>query len=173
MWRLHSRRSRSLTRAADAVAEEEAVRHDHAAPAARLEDPLDELKEQQRGLRRPRCLGEVRLDRLLLLAAERRVGEDDVDAVGGADLRDRAARARCRARSPAARSPWRARFIIPSRYGSGFFSIPRRFAWSSRRCSTVSTLRRDVLVGLDEEAAGAAGGVEHDLAEAAGRPAGR
>src|SRR6266567_1156647 len=71
------------------VPKEEAVRHDHPAPSARLEDSLDELNEEQSGLGGPRSLGEVGLDRFLLLSPERRVFQHNVDAITRADLSDR------------------------------------------------------------------------------------
>jgi hypothetical protein len=57
-------------------------------------------------------------------------------------------------------------FVTHSRCGSGFFSTPRMLACSFASCSGVFTVRADVLDGAGEEAAGAAGRVEHDLAEA-------
>ena len=100
------------------------------------------------GLSRPSLrVGEVRLDRLLLLAAERRVRWRTTSTPFGlrSDLSDRLGvrfRGRCRLSIP-----WRTRgFIInsPSRYGSGFFSMPRRLACSSRRCWTSSRSARCV-----------------------------
>ena len=88
--RLNSLSSSSLIRAADAVAEERAVGHDHAGPARlaawRAQLAHDELQEQQRRLGGLLVVGEVAEDAALLLAAEGRVGQDHVDAVAVADL---------------------------------------------------------------------------------------
>jgi hypothetical protein len=70
----------------DAVAEEDAIRHDHPAAASRLEGPLDHLDEQQRGLAGPGRGWEVGLDALLLLASERGVGDHHIDLRRRADL---------------------------------------------------------------------------------------
>ena len=48
----------------------------------------DELQEQKRGFRRLAVFGEVALNALFLLAAEGRIGEDHIDAVFLADLRE-------------------------------------------------------------------------------------
>ena len=81
-----------LDAGADAVAEQRAVGHDDGG-AARLagaapELAHDELKEEQRGLGGLLVVGEVAEDAALFLAAEGRVGQDDVDAVLVADLRE-------------------------------------------------------------------------------------
>ncbi len=47
----------------------------------------DELEEEERGFGGLLVLGEIALDAFLLLAAERRVSEDDVHAVFFADVR--------------------------------------------------------------------------------------
>ena len=63
--------------------------------------------------------------------------------------------------------PCRSRFICARRYGSGLGSQPK----SDCVCSSLAVgdgvhLLAEVLERLDQEAAGAAGGVEHGLAEA-------
>src|SRR2546427_7159671 len=84
-----------LDAGAHAVAEERAVRYDDGStrgpfrrrgPAVQLTH--DQLKEEERGLGRLPVIGEVALDALLLLSAERRVGEDHVHAVFLADRRE-------------------------------------------------------------------------------------
>ena len=82
-----------LDAGADAIAEQRAVGHDDGGAGGspwrvggRLQLPHDELEEQQRGLGGLLVLGEIALDALLLLAAEGRVGEDDIDALLLADL---------------------------------------------------------------------------------------
>ena len=55
-------------------------------PAGALEPAHDELQEQQGGFLTAPVFGEVVADAGLLLAAEGRVGEDDVDPLGLADL---------------------------------------------------------------------------------------
>ena len=66
--------------------------------------------------------------------------------------------------------PCSSRFIWQSRYGSGFgshaeeLSLLKMLAIGDRLA-----LLRQVVESLDQKAAGAAGGVEHGLAEAAGR----
>ena len=87
-----------LDAGADAVAEQRAVGHDHAAAPARLAGGAaqlahDELQEQQRRLGGLLVLGEVALDAALLLAAEGRVGQDHVHPVLVADLGEREAQA--------------------------------------------------------------------------------
>ena len=49
--------------------------------------PHDQLEEQQRGFGRLLILGEVAKDAALLFAAEGRIGQDHIDAVSLADLR--------------------------------------------------------------------------------------
>src|SRR5262245_58064998 len=68
------------------VAKEQTVRHNHAASATGLEHALDDLKKQQRGLGCPGRLREVGLDRPLLLAAKRRISQDDIHAISSTDL---------------------------------------------------------------------------------------
>ena len=48
--------------------------------------PHNELQEEQRGFGGLFVFGEIALDAFLLLATERRVGEDDVHAVAFADV---------------------------------------------------------------------------------------
>ncbi len=78
-----------LDPSAHAIAEQDAVRHHDPAAAAVLEQTNHQLKEEPRGLR---CLligWEVGLDSPLLFSAERRICEDDVNAVAPADLGNR------------------------------------------------------------------------------------
>ena len=63
-----------------------AARPGLAAPAAPTQLSHDELKEQQRRLGRLHVAGEVALDAGLLFTTERRVGEDDIDAIFVAQL---------------------------------------------------------------------------------------
>ena len=59
-------------------------------PVSQRDDPFqlphDELQKEQRGLGRLLVLREIALDALLLLAAERRIGEDHVHAIALADV---------------------------------------------------------------------------------------
>src|ERR1700736_2695493 len=92
---------------ADAVAEERAIRDDDAGArvaAAILaagdrsillreasargapKTPHDDLEEKERGLGGLLVLGKIALDAALLLAAERRIGDDDIHAILLADL---------------------------------------------------------------------------------------
>ena len=66
----------------DAFAEERAVGQHDCGAAAGLEQPHDEDEEQVGGLAGAELGGEVGLDAVLLHAAEGRVGDDDVHAVG-------------------------------------------------------------------------------------------
>ena len=73
--------------------------------------PHDELQEEQRGFGGLFVFGEIALDALLLLAAERRIREDHVHAVAFADVRELDSGESCRDRSAAHPSPCRSRFI--------------------------------------------------------------
>ena len=72
----------------DAVAEQGAVGDDDGGPAptAALEPSHDDLEKQERRLRRSPVVGKVVEDPCLFLAAEGRIGEDDVDPPVLADL---------------------------------------------------------------------------------------
>ncbi len=76
-----------LDLAADAGVEEYGVGHDNATASVRtaFNASHHRLQEQPGRLSGPKLDGEVLLDRLLLLAAEGRVGEHHVDAIA-ADL---------------------------------------------------------------------------------------
>ncbi len=65
----------------DAFAEESAIGQDQPGPAAGLEELHDEHEEQVGGLAGAEIGREVRLDAVLLHAAEGRVGDDDVHAL--------------------------------------------------------------------------------------------
>ena len=125
----------------------------------------DELEEEQRRLGRLPVVGEVALDARLLLAAERRVGEDHVHPVVLADLGQLEAQALPGSICGASR-PCSSRFIWHSRYGSGFGSPPKS-APPAAACGAATVLHcsLQVLERLDQEAAGAAGRVEHGFAE--------
>ena len=64
-----------------AFAEERAVGKDHCGPAAWLQQPDDQREEEVGCLPRLEVRREVGLDPGLFLAAERRIGEDDVDPI--------------------------------------------------------------------------------------------
>lgn len=75
----------------DAVAEQGPVGDEHrrlAGPRGSAELPHDELQEEQGRLGRLLVFGEVAEDALLLLAAEGRVGQDQVHPVTAPDFRD-------------------------------------------------------------------------------------
>ena len=172
--RLNSVSSSSLIRAAHAVAEQRAVGHDHRGPArasASLPQlPHDELQEQQRRLGGLLVVREVVLDALLLLAAERRVGQDHVHAVLVADLGELDVAGCSPSSICGASRPCSSRFIWQSRYGSGFASCPKMLPLLQRvAVARPSSLLLQVLERLDQEAAGAAGRVEHGFARAADR----
>ena len=65
-----------------ALAEERAVGQHHGGAAAGLQQADDQGEEQVGRLARLEVLREVALDAVFLAAAEGRIGEDDVDAVG-------------------------------------------------------------------------------------------
>jgi hypothetical protein len=72
----------------DPIAEQRAVRNDDSSaptPGA-LQPAHDQLQEQQRRLGRAPILGEVVEDARFLLAAEWRVGQDDIDPLILANL---------------------------------------------------------------------------------------
>ncbi len=130
----------------------------------------DELEEEQRGLGGLLVLGEVALDAALLLAAEGRVGEDDVHAVLVADLGE------LRGEGVAGIDLRRLEAVqqqvhLAEQVGQrlGLAAEERCGPAAPARSATVLHLLAQVGEGLDEEAAGAAGRVEHGLAEAAGR----
>ena len=126
----------------------------------------DELKEEQRGFGGLLVFGKVAEDAALFLAAEGRVGEDDVDAVFVADLAQREAQAVAADRSAAISRPCSSRFICASRYGSDFASPPKMLcALQHLPVLDRLALLLQVLERLDQKAAGAAGRVEDRLAE--------
>ncbi len=123
---------------AHAIAEQRAVGHDHAGPAAFLRSrpwafqlPHDELQEQQGRFRGLLVGREVAPNPRLFLPAERRVGQDHVHSVPVADLGELDAPDCCRRRSVAisaratagssgractgAASPRRRRCSVPAR----------------------------------------------------------
>src|SRR5262249_33735814 len=81
---------------ADAVAEKGTVGHDDGGPA-RFRRPLElshnKLKEKQSGFGGLLVFGKIAKDTALFLAAEGRVGHDDIDPVFVADLSQRKAQA--------------------------------------------------------------------------------
>ena len=93
MWKLKFSSRSSLIRAATPSCKQRPVRHDDTGAPSRLsigpgsaQLAHDELEEEERGFRRLPVVREVALDALLLLAAEWRVRDDDVDAIAVADL---------------------------------------------------------------------------------------
>ncbi len=93
--------------------------------AATLELAHDELKKQQRGFGGLFVFGEIAEDAALFFAAERRIGQDDIDAVFVADF-SQSERERLFNGSICGDSrPCRSRFICASRYGSGLASPPK------------------------------------------------
>ena len=66
----------------DALAEQRAVGQHHGGAAAGFQQADDQGEEQVGGFAGAEVLREVGLDAVFFLAAEGRVGEDDVDPVG-------------------------------------------------------------------------------------------
>ena len=88
--RLHSVEQLFLDAGLDAFAEERAVGQHQAGAAAGLEQLHEQHEEQVGGLAGAELGGEVGLDAVLLHAAEGRVGDDDVHAVLGRPVAQRA-----------------------------------------------------------------------------------
>src|SRR5260221_3442181 len=136
VWRLNPRSSSSLIRAQTPSPEERAIRdHDGGARGPTRggrrvsKPPDDELEEKALGLGGLLVLWEIALDAALFLAAEGRIGDDDIDAIPFADLGELVAE-RVAGIDLRGVEAVRRRFIWQSRYGSDFGSQPR----SERSC---------------------------------------
>ena len=150
----------------DAFAEEGAVGQHEAGAAAGLEDLHEEHEEEVGGLAGAELGGEVGLDAVLLHAAEGRVGDDDVHALLRAPVAQRAGEG-----------------VVVADVGGHVDAVQQQIghAQDVRQVLLLDAgeavldgalvglglrLLAQVLDGADEEAAGAAGGVEDGLAEA-------
>ena len=130
----------------------------------RLSLAHDELEEEQRGFGGLFVFGEIAVNAALFFAAEGRVGEDHIHAVFVADFGELEAKSVHGSICGASR-PCRSRFI---------WRADTAAAWlRSRRCSAFAGpagLRRSCIASpdverFDQEAAGAAGRIEHGFAE--------
>ena len=130
-----------------------------------LELAHDELEEEERGLGGLLVGGEVVEDAALLLAAEGRVGEDDIHTVVVADFGD------LHCESVAV---FDVRVFQPVQEQIHLHEhVGQRLRLLSEQCFLLKNTAvgdgfaggREVVVGLDKEAAGATGGVEHGLPE--------
>ena len=149
----------------DAVAEERAVGHDHTAAPAGFERAHDELHEEQGGLAGTRGFGEVQLDAGFLLAAEGRVGDDDLEAVLFADLVERVAQgiiAAAVGRLPAVQQQVHG----AEQEGQGLF-LNADQAGGLEQALILGGLGLGLegLVGFDQETAGTTSGIEDALAQ--------
>jgi hypothetical protein len=124
----------------------------------------DELEEEQRGFRSLLVLGKVALDALLLLAAEGRVGEDHVHPVLLPDLGELVAQRIARVdlgRVQPVQQQVHLRKQVRQRLG---LAAGQRTGLEQLAVGDGLDLGGEVVERLDQEAAGAAGGVEHGLA---------
>jgi hypothetical protein len=128
--------------------------------------PHDELQEQQRGLRRLFVFREIALDAFLLLAPEGRVGENHIHAVALADVSELEAEGvagvNLRRVEPVQQQVHLAEQI---RQSLGFAAEERAFLQDPSVGDRFDLLRQ-MIIRLDQEAARAAGGVEHRFAQA-------
>ena len=123
----------------------------------------DELEEQQSRFRRLHVLGEVVQDAALLLAAEGRVGHDDLDALSVADLAQRKAQAVPRIdlrRLETVQHQIHLRQQIGQRFR---LAAEDALVLQDFPVLDVAALLLQMLERLDEKAAGAAGRVEDRL----------
>ncbi len=124
------------------------------------------MQEEQRGLGGLFVFGEIALDAFLLLAAERRIGEDHIHPVALADVGELEAQGvagvNLRRVEPVQQQVHLAEQI---RQRLGFAAEQRAFLQHAPVGHGFDLLGQ-VVVRLDEETARAAGGVEHGLAQA-------
>jgi hypothetical protein len=162
-----------LDAGADAVAEERPVGDHH--PRARgppgrsrlaVELAHDELKEEERRLGRLPVLGEVTLDALLLLAAEGRIGEDDVDTILLADLGELVAESVARVDLGGIQAVQQ-QVHLAEQVGKRLRLVAgERSFLQHPPVGDRLNLGGEVIERFDEEAAGAGRGIEHGLAQA-------
>ena len=154
---------------ADAVAEERAVGHDHRgacrASGGASQLAHDELEEEQGRLGGLRVGGKIALDAFFFLAAERRVGEDDVHAVPVADLGELLAE-RVAVVDLRGVQTVQQEVHLAEQIGErlGFAAENEVPAESCGRHGL--DLSAELVEGFDQETAGAAGRVEHGFAQA-------
>ena len=144
------------------------------AGAARLrlasELPHDELEKQQRGFGGLLVFGEVAEDAALLLAAERRIGQDDIDPISLADFGELESEGCCRGSICGRFETVQQQIHLASRYGSGFGSPPKMLCvLQDLPVLDGLALLLQMLERLNEKPAGAAGRIEHRLRRAADR----
>ena len=136
------------------------------AGAVRPQLPHDELEEEQRGFGGLFVFGEIALDAFLLLAAEGRVGEDDVHAVALADVGELEAKGVAGVNLRRVEAVQQQVHLAEQiRQRLGFAAEERAFLQDAAVGHGLDLLGQ-MVVRLDQEAAGAAGGVEHGLAQA-------
>ena len=149
----------------DAFAEERAVGQDDGGATAWLEQADDEGEKEIGGLAGLEVLGKVAFDPVLLLPAEGRIGEDDVHSVGLAVADIGSGQVLSWRTKDGSSMPCSSMFVTQSMCGSCFFSTARKacciFCSSARFLHVVLPHVAD---GAGEKAAGAAGGVEQNLA---------
>ena len=126
----------------------------------------DELKEEQGGFGGLLVFGEVALDALFLLAAEGRVGEDDVHAVLFADLGQLVAQGVAGVDLRGV-EPVQKQVHLAEQVGQGLGLAAEDGALlQNLAVGHGLDLFAEMVEGLDQEAAGAGGRVEHGLAQA-------
>lgn len=154
---------------AHAVAEEGAIGHDDGGASGRgraFELAHDELQEEQGGFGALLIRREVVEDAALLFSAKRRIGENDVDALAISYLADGHVEAVAQ-RDLRRFQPVQQQVHLGQQIGQrfGLAAVDARFL---QRLTVLygAALLLEMQIGLDEEAAGAAGGVEHCFAQA-------
>ena len=128
--------------------------------------PHDELQEEQRGFRRLFVFGEIALDALLLLAAEGRVGEDHVHAVALADVGELVAERVAGINLRRVESVQHQIHLAEQIRQRFRFAAEEGFFLQDLAVGHGLHLFRQMIVGFDDESAGATGGVEHGFAKA-------
>ncbi len=162
----------------DAIAEQYSVRYHHGGtggehltlgPSPQSGEgmlpqlPHDELEEEEGGFGRLLIFGEIALDAFLFLAAEGRVCEDDVHAVALADVGEFEAQGVAGVdlrRVEAVQHQVHLAEEVGQRLG---FAAEEGFLLQDFAVGHGLHLLAEVVVGFNQEAAGAAGGVEDGL----------
>lgn len=155
---------------AHAVAEEHPVGNDNRRPSGlalreALEFAHDELKEEKRRLGRLLVGGEVVENAALLLSAEGRIGEDDVHAVGIADFGDFLGQ-RVAVADVGVLEAVQEEVHLHEHVGKRLGLLAeKRLLLEHPAVGNGFAHRCEVVVGLDQEPSGAAGGIEHGFAK--------
>ena len=126
----------------------------------------DELEEQERGFGGLFVFGEIALDAFLFLAAEGRVGEDDVHAVAFADVGELEAEGVAGVDLRGVEAVQEQVHLAEEIRQRLRLAAEEGFLLQDFAVGHGLHLFAEVVVGFDQEAAGAAGGVEDGFAQA-------